>query len=313
MSFSKSPLSDQLGFGALVTDFDPAMISDTETRQELFDLWIDRGVIVFRGLPDDPDTQIELSRVFGNPAVHPFKSVTAQGNIQELADITYNPDRGDIVRIGDGPPLGAWMPWHFDLVYVEQINHGGILRAKTLPADGGQTGFIDGLEAYTRLPEELRQEIDDLYVVYRFDGDIAGLRHGNEPGIVLDRMNVGSTEIMGQIDKFPAVSHPLVFTQAETGRKVLNFSPWFSLGIEGMDRQNSDRILSQVADVLIDKSNAYFHEWEEGDMVLWDNWRIVHCACGVPANQSRHMQRTTIEGDYGFGRQTDWSEQLESA
>jgi taurine dioxygenase len=37
-------------------------------------------------------------------------------------------------------------------------------------------------------------------------------------------------------------------------------------------------------------------------MVLWDNWRMVHCCTGVPLNDQRHMRRTTIAGDYGLGR-----------
>ncbi|MCB2047927.1 MAG: TauD/TfdA family dioxygenase [Novosphingobium sp.] len=313
MVFTVSRLREDLEFGALVTDLDPAAIGDPATRKALYDLWIDKGVVVFRGLPDDGDTQIALSRVFGKPARHPLKFAARADTVDELVDIYYVPERGDIVRIGDGPSLGAWLPWHFDLVYVDRINHGGILRPIELPATGGATGFIDGLEAYGRLPDALKAEIEDLYVVYHFDADIAGLRYGKTPGVVLERMNPSAVTVMDRLAELPPVAHPLVFTQEETGRKVLNFSPWFSLGIEGMDRAASDRILGEVLNVLIDEDNAYFHEWRPGDMVLWDNWRIVHSATGIPAEQRRHMQRTTIEGDYGLGRPSTWAEQLEQA
>ena len=46
----------------------------------------------------------------------------------------------------------------------------------------------------------------------------------------------------------------------------------------------------------------YLHRWEEGDMVLWDNWRMLHSARGVPPEERRIMRRTTIVGDYGLGR-----------
>ncbi|MBM3595770.1 MAG: TauD/TfdA family dioxygenase, partial [Alphaproteobacteria bacterium] len=105
------------------------------------------------------------------------------------------PQRVDIVRIGDGPSLGAWLPRHFDLVYVDTINHGGILRPVELPETGGATWFIDGLEAYGRLPDALKAEIEDLFVVYRFDADLAGLRYGNTPGIVLERVNASAMTV----------------------------------------------------------------------------------------------------------------------
>jgi taurine dioxygenase len=309
MTFTTTPLGEDLGFGALVTGLSPDDIDRAEIRDELYRAWIEHGVLVFRGLPDDPDTQIALSAVFGLPDIHPLKQTSGQGATQELADIFYRPDRGDIVRLANGRRLGAWLPWHFDLAYVDRINHGGILRPVTLPKDGGATGFLDGLAAYERLPPALKAEIEGLYVIYRFDGDLAGLRYGGTPGLVLERMHTGTQEIMERIDLLPPVAHPLVFTQPETGRKVLNFSPWFALGIEGMVQARADRLLNDVCDHLIDERRAYFHQWRQGDMVLWDNWRIVHCATGIPLGQSRHMQRTTITGDYGLGRAVRRQEQ----
>ena len=96
--------------------------------------------------------------------------------------------------------------------------------------------------------------------------------------------------------------HPMVYTQEETGRKVLNVSPWFADGIEGMENDEGDALLREVIDYSIRPERAYFHRWELGDMVLWDNWRMLHCATGAPLGMRRHMRRTTIAGDYGLGR-----------
>jgi len=96
--------------------------------------------------------------------------------------------------------------------------------------------------------------------------------------------------------------HPMVYAQEGTGRKVLNVSPWFAENIEGMDDKESDALLREVISYCADKSRAYFHSYELTDMVLWDNWRMLHCANGMPAGQRRHMRRTTIAGDYGLGR-----------
>ena len=96
--------------------------------------------------------------------------------------------------------------------------------------------------------------------------------------------------------------HPLVYTQAETGRKVLNISPWHAVGIEGMENAEGDALLREVIDYSIKPERAYFHKWEPDDMVLWDNWRMMHCATGVPEGEQRKMGRTTIAGDYALGR-----------
>jgi taurine dioxygenase len=48
--------------------------------------------------------------------------------------------------------------------------------------------------------------------------------------------------------KFDPVVHPLVITLLETGRKVLKLSPMHARYILGMDRSESDALLSQLAD-----------------------------------------------------------------
>ncbi len=37
-------------------------------------------------------------------------------------------------------------------------------------------------------------------------------------------------------------------------------------------------------------------------MVLWDNWRLMHSAKSVAADDRRVMKRTTIAGYYALGR-----------
>ncbi len=72
-----------------------------------------------------------------------------------------------------------------------------------------------------------------------------------------------------------------------------------------MGGPKGEALLAEVIDYAIDPSQAYFHEWQEGDLLLWDNWRTLHCAAGVPADQTRIMERTNIAGDYELGRKLD--------
>jgi taurine dioxygenase len=93
-----------------------------------------------------------------------------------------------------------------------------------------------------------------------------------------------------------------VFTQPETGRKVLNLSPWFAQGIEGMENDEGDALLHQLVEHTLDPSTMCIHRWRPTDMVLCDNWRMLHSASGVAPDDVRHLQRTTITGDYALGR-----------
>jgi taurine dioxygenase len=40
-------------------------------------------------------------------------------------------------------------------------------------------------------------------------------------------------------------------------------------------------------------------------MVLWDNWRAMHCTTGTKPGVERMIHRTTIMGDATLGRIVD--------
>jgi taurine dioxygenase len=304
VGFTVGPLPGQKDFGAVVSGLSPEALDDPATRQALYDLWIDKGVIVFRGLTG-LETQLKLSAIFGEPEEPPLlRGVNQKRTHQIIADVEYDPEDGDIYEIG-GELIGGYLPWHFDSAYNAEINRGGVLRPHVLPRRGGRTGFIDQIAAYDWLPEELKAEIEGVKVIYAFATDSTKVKFGEKP-----QRCIHLSSRMLRAATHPSLQHraihPLVYTQAETGRKVLNVSPWHAVGIEGRENDPAgDALLHKVIDLSLRPERAYFHDWQPDDMVLWDNWRMMHCACGVPNGELRKMGRTNIAGDYSLGRWED--------
>ena len=294
-----SPLPGQSEFGAVITGFKPEMIDEPKIRQALYDLWIDKGVIVFKDLTG-MDTHIRLSEIFGEPEVHPLlRNVDVPRENKLIIDIDSD---ASAVYIVDGKECVGWLAWHKDSMYTDKINHGGILSAIEVPEEGGETGFIDQVAAYNALPEDLKKRIEGLNVIYKFTIDSWESKFGNKP-----ENRVSLTDVMVKIsDDYKKTLvrsiHPMVAIQPGTGRKFVNVSPWFADGIEGMENEEGDALLREVIEHNTRPELSYFREWVPGEMVLWDNWRMLHCATGVPQGMRRHMRRTTIAGDYALGR-----------
>jgi taurine dioxygenase len=275
-----------------VHNLQPSEVDEPGVRKALYELWIDRGLLIFKGLTGGRATQLRLSRVFGECELHPV--IAARMPEQpELTALVYAPGNGPTVAVNN-EELGAYLPWHSDLIYVDRINRGGLLRAIQLPSQGGFTGFIDQIDLYSKLPADLKARVEQLNVIYHFDPTVKKFGKTVERRQRSDRPN--------QPERYAHVSHPMVFTQQETGRKVLNVSPWFAVGIEGMENAAGDALLSRVIDFCEEDIRAYYHHWQVDDMVLWDNWRMLHCCSGVPKDQVRRVERTTIKGDYQLGR-----------
>ena len=311
MDFNVDPLPDNHAFGAVITGLAPDAIGDSAVRERLRGLWIDKGVIVFKGLAE-LDTQISLSEIFGEPEIHPLLvGIDRPREHFVIAEIEYDEAEGDLYEIG-GEQRGGYLPWHFDLAYMDRINHGGILRAAVLPRRGGETGFVDRIAGYAALPEALKARIEGLRVIHRFSADSTTAKFGSRPDKCL-RLSRNIRLALEHPSVQQPVTHPLVYTQAETGRKVLNVSPWHAVAIEGMENEAGDRLLAEVVDHLIAPEAAYVHEWQPDDMVLWDNWRMLHSAFGVPPGEQRKMRRTTIAGDYALGRRLERPDLIEAA
>jgi len=72
-----TPLSPDLCFGSMVRGLTLAQLDDEATREALRALWLDRGLVVFRGGDASVDFQIELSKVFGPLVRHQLTFSTA--------------------------------------------------------------------------------------------------------------------------------------------------------------------------------------------------------------------------------------------
>ena len=278
MSFQIEPLASGNTDGVIVRGITEAVLKEPGVAQALRKLWIERGLIVFKTEPST-SLHVALSAVFGELEHHPVKALRNEGQ-PELITLAAKP--GDSATyVWQGETRASWIPWHTDLIYTPRLNHGGILRGLVIPQKGGITGFMDKIKLYEALPDDLKTKIEGLEVVYKMHFD----------------KRIASEDI-----DFPPVVHPLVYTQIETGRKLLNLSPLFAEYILGLPADDSDALLKTLSRHVLKQEFAYFHDWALEDMVLWDNWRMLHAACGIDPNAERTMQRTTIAGDYAQGR-----------
>lgn len=304
-AFHTAPLEGQDRYGVIVTGLSPEAIDDPGVRQALFALWAEKGLIVFRAIAGGLDTQVRLSEIYGEPEVHPMMAGTdIRTEHRALAPIEFDPDKDGNIYVVEGRELGGYLPWHFDGAYVDRINHGGILRPDVLPREGGETGFLDQIAAWELLPDSLKQRIEGHSIVYSYQPDFTLAKFGRRAERLVKMSELFRTGAAHPSVQVRAI-HPAVYEQPGTGRKVLHVSPWFADGIEGMENAAGDALLGEVIAHVLKPELMYFHKWREGDMVLWDNWRMLHCASGVPVGEKRIMRRTTIVGDYGLGRREE--------
>ncbi|MCC6587652.1 MAG: TauD/TfdA family dioxygenase [Bryobacterales bacterium] len=275
--------------GAEITGLDLAQPVDSKTFQQIEDLLHDRGVIVFRGQDLTEEQHITFSRRFGDLEIHVATQCLRPGYPEILVVSNV---------IEDGKPIGladAGQYWHSDLSYVRNPSRGSLLLAREVPVqDGrvlGETLFASAAYAYDTLPEGLKARLSTLTAVhgygYRYElQNSAGLR-----GKLSDQ----------QLSTVPDVHHPVIRRHPITGRKVLFVNEGFTHAMAGMDQAEGQALLQQLFDHITRPEALYRHNWQVGDLLMWDNCLVQHRAIrNYEWPMRRLMHRTTVAGVESF-------------
>lgn len=298
-----TPIRADLSYGSRVGGVTRDALVDDGLRAEINALFEARGLLIFEDVEQSSEMQVALSTVFGPLKDHPSKATPRVGDgLLGVIELRHQPSERGAVRV-DGEELVQWLPWHFDHCYNDQLNRAGVLRAVEVPPEGGRTGFVDGIALYGAVSPEVRDRIEGKMVFYAMDVIMANLRYGLPTDFEEIQAGESAINVMAEYEGRPRSLHPAVWTRA-TGEKVLHVSPWMAKGIEGMAEVDGDALLHEVCDEIVEAARdlSYFHQWRPTDMVIWDNWRVLHAVSGMAPQHGRCMHRTTIEGDYGLGR-----------
>jgi taurine dioxygenase len=169
--------------------------------------------------------------------------------------------------------------------------------------EGGRTGFMDGIECYRQFPQDLRDRIEQINVIYTLDTRLSRMRFGVNFKVLGDNSQGNSPQMLKEVAMFPRAMHPAVWTR-ESGEKVLHVGPWMAVGLEHHEDTEGEALFDAVCHMVNkmgEGSSAYWHDWSPTDMVIWDNHRMLHAVEGCDPKYERRTVRSTIQGDYGLG------------
>jgi alpha-ketoglutarate-dependent taurine dioxygenase len=255
-----------------------AQISGVDLREPLSDADRDQikaailqyKVVFFRDQFLSQDQHAAFAARFGPLYVHPSTvkpdadKTPAIHNIAALDEQKY-------AHVLAKQEVEGWDPYHADTSWRLVPTWGAVLRAVDLPDVGGDTIWVDAGLAYERLPEDLRQRLDGLYVTHDFRDSLQGAGH-----------------------QYPVVSHPIIRTHRETGKKLafVNFSlhPW----ILGLDRDESRDLLTVIHDLYRKPELQVRFSWRPGSLAFWDNRAALHYAVRNYGDFPRLLHRILI-------------------
>ena len=248
---------------------------------------IDRyAVVVFRGQRLD-DTQLrDFAARFGPLEIGRAAAAGGRRRLAhpEIGDIS-NLDEDGNLRVADDrrrlDSLGNRL-WHTDASYMPVPVVLGMLHAVAVPPasafGGGETEFADMRAAFDALPETMKEAIDGLVAVH---------------DITWSRGQIGFTEFApGEREKYPPSRQRLVRRHQGSQRKTVYLSAHAS-HIEGWPVADGRILLYDLNLHATRPQFVYSHQWQVGDLVIWDNRSTMHRGRPHDDSHPRDLRRAT--------------------
>jgi len=255
---------------------------DEEIFKDIYKLFLESKVLIFRDARVEPADQVAFARRFGEVQVHVMNQYHA-GEFPELYTLSNLDEDGK--PSGKHPDAGT-LVWHTDGSWMRRTGLATFMYAEQVPppGNGGETHFCDMYGAWNRLPDDQKRVLSDLRAVHNLDFSRTR-RHGHDPMTAEQRAKV------------PPVDHPIKRRHPDTGH-IAVFLGDHAEHIEGMEYEKGRKLIDQLNANIIHEDLIYRHQWRDGDFVIWDNRAVVHRATPYDtAKHSRVIRRCTVLGD----------------
>jgi taurine dioxygenase len=272
------PLNDAVGVEILGLDL-TSDLSDADASA-IQDAFLEHHLICFRSEPLSHAAFDQVARKFGDPQEQLLRR-------QRDDDVSTVSILNSTYKTPESKPhdmnLMRLTGWHTDDSYMAKPAKATMLQSLQIPDSGGQTGFSNTRKAYEDLPDDVKARCDGLQAVHSYDTKRA-------PATASALTEVETSET-------PDVTHPLIRTNDDSGKKAIYVNMNRTDQIVGMDRTESDELLDYLVERMTRPEYRYHHEWSVGDLLLWDNRCLVHAVnMDFPVGQTRLHQRLLLKG-----------------
>jgi taurine dioxygenase len=255
---------------------------DEPTVAELRALYARYGVLVFRRQALSEAELATFCALLG-PLERTVRTDWASPSVPEVAVLSNLKD-------GLGRPIGGLgdgeLEWHSDQSYMLKPATGAALHALELPSEGGETFWVDLRAAYAALPRQLRATITGKRGVFDYAKRLAGYGREEDQQISEEARRLT-----------PPVTHALVRRHPETGDPSLYLDSTTTVGIDYMDTTSGLALLDEVYESATRDEFVYAHQWQVGDLVVWDNGFTMHRRTPFDPGARRMMKRMTMTLD----------------
>lgn len=227
-------------------------------------------ILADEGLQEQLKAAVSEHLVLVLPEAHPTPQQHVEfghlfGGLQPCESYNVAHPESDDITVFDSDGGYKADRWHCDATWREVVPRGASLCMRERPSVGGDTLFASTYAAYDALSGGMKKLL-------------AGRRARHA------------------IDHDRATEHPVVVEHPITGRPVLFVNRIFTREITNLPPDEAEAILPFLLGHVSRPEFIYRHRWQDGDLLVWDNWATQHYAVS-DYDERRIVDRVAFLGE----------------
>ena len=176
---------------------------------------------------------------------------------------------------------GSSQYWHTDRSFVPFPSRLTFLYAEKIYGEVRATEFVSMIELTSRIDAAWLDRYGSSEAVHSFAL--------NFPKIMREKGHA-EEKINRQISLYPEIRQPLL-RRVNRGR-VVYFNELCVREVFGLPGVESENLISDLVS-SINSAPRYSKNWREGDLLVWDNYSVIHRGAIGSANGHRRLLRAT--------------------
>lgn len=273
-----SPLTQT--FGVEVHDLQLANISQDHWFPELRSLFEEHSALLFRNQQIDDARHMAVAQLFGaiedrnadeRPVDEPF-SVPEVSNIRQDGSVTDQMDQHTL-------HLKSNMLWHSDSTFMPVPALTNILIGRVIPSTGGATQLASTRSAWADMPEMLKAKIRDRGIWHHY---------------AVSRAKISETLAkLPMFHKWPA-QHWRAVLRNPINKKESLYLASHAYAVDGYNELESEKLLEELIGFCTQKDYVYSHDWQAGDVLIWDQRAVLHRGTPWPYDEPRKLSSICV-------------------
>lgn len=278
------PLTQQ--FGVEVSGIDLADVRADNLFPELRALFEEHSALLFRGQDVSDEQHMALAKLFG-PIEDRQADERKPGEKFEVPKVSNVQEDGSTTGEMDLKTLNlkSNFLWHSDSTFLPTPALTNILIGRVVTTEGGATELASTRAAWAAMPEELKARVRERGIWHRYSHS----RRKISPELAK----------LPMFNKWPDQHWKAVWQNPTNGHEALYIAS-HAFKVDGYDEAESQTLLDELIAFCTQPKFVYSHQWNVGDVLIWDQRAVMHRGTPWPYEQPRTLSSicsTATESD----------------